>query len=437
MIENKHCNRPFPCYIIDTEGLGAFDEEVNHDIKIFLIAVVASSLLIYNSVGTIDENSINDLSLVVNISKNIKLNHNSNEPEDLSHLFPSFVWLLRDFMLRLEDSEGNVITAKQYLENGLANAPGETDGILAKNKVRETIRRYFKERDCVTMIRPVDEEAKIQSLNQLDQSELKPEFLQEATTFLDKIKKKLKPKTMLDKHMTGGMLGELLVSICNSLNEGSVPGLESAWDYVIKEESNKVAAKFQRNFKSFLEGIVKFGKGEIEEINKRKDILIYEGEEEIEKKELGGKNKIKELIEGELDLFLKIKQTDFVKLLKELLEKHAKGLLKLLETDKYSKNYFLFFTDLEKLRDTVDLQVPEFENKKAIINDEMIRLIKRFIEFSFVKQKFSNEKEMLVLKKDLEFEKSKCSDLTKEVEKLQFELDRAQKEIIAKELLAK
>lgn len=58
-----------PVIIIDTEGLGAFDEDDNHDTKIFLLALLLCSHLIYNSVGSIDENVLNNLSLVVNLSK--------------------------------------------------------------------------------------------------------------------------------------------------------------------------------------------------------------------------------------------------------------------------------------------------------------------------------------------------------------------------------
>lgn len=60
-----------PMIVIDTEGLGAFDEDENHDAKIFLLALLLSSLIIYNSVGTIDENALNNLSLVINLSKKI------------------------------------------------------------------------------------------------------------------------------------------------------------------------------------------------------------------------------------------------------------------------------------------------------------------------------------------------------------------------------
>ena len=64
-------DKNLPIIIIDTEGLGAFDEEQNHDTKIFLLAMLLCSLLIYNSMGPIDENALNNLSLVVNLSKSL------------------------------------------------------------------------------------------------------------------------------------------------------------------------------------------------------------------------------------------------------------------------------------------------------------------------------------------------------------------------------
>lgn len=40
--------------IVDSEGIGALDEDQNHDIKIFTLAILTSSIFIYNSVGSID-----------------------------------------------------------------------------------------------------------------------------------------------------------------------------------------------------------------------------------------------------------------------------------------------------------------------------------------------------------------------------------------------
>ena len=48
MITNKNSASSFPTYLIDTEGLGAYDEKINHDSKIFHIAILISLLFIYN-----------------------------------------------------------------------------------------------------------------------------------------------------------------------------------------------------------------------------------------------------------------------------------------------------------------------------------------------------------------------------------------------------
>ena len=96
IITNNHSPKPFPCFLIDTEGLGAYDEEVNHDSKIFLIAILISSLFIFNSFGAIDEMAINSLSFVLNLSKTIKIksiNKEDNE-EELAEYFPTLLWLL-------------------------------------------------------------------------------------------------------------------------------------------------------------------------------------------------------------------------------------------------------------------------------------------------------------------------------------------------------
>ena len=49
---------PINVIIMDTEGLGALDEDSNHDVRIFSLAILLSSYFIYNSVGSIDENAL-------------------------------------------------------------------------------------------------------------------------------------------------------------------------------------------------------------------------------------------------------------------------------------------------------------------------------------------------------------------------------------------
>ena len=109
---------------MDTEGLGALDEDSNHDVRIFSLAILLSSYFIYNSVGSIDENALQNLSLVINLTKHIQikssgLQQDDVDPEEYAKYFPTFLWVVRDFTLQLVDSEGEQISPKEYLEKAL------------------------------------------------------------------------------------------------------------------------------------------------------------------------------------------------------------------------------------------------------------------------------------------------------------------------------
>ena len=250
MINNVHSPEPFPCYLIDTEGLGAYDEEINHDSKIFLIAVLISSLFVYNSFGAIDENQINNLSFVLNLSKTIKIKSVSIEDneEELAKYFPTLLWLLRDFSLKLEDKDGNVITEKQYLENALEEINGLSTTVEEKNRVRALVRAYFPERDCFVMVRPTEKENDLQNLQNLPDNQFRREFLEQAKIFRNKVMKKTKPKRFRNRTLTGSMLVELVQSILDSINTGAIPVIENSWKYIMKNECIKNSKELINRF---------------------------------------------------------------------------------------------------------------------------------------------------------------------------------------------
>lgn len=126
--------------VIDTEGLGALDEDSNHDVRIFSLAILLSSYFIYNSMGSIDEHALQNLSLVINLTKHIHLKSNAmseeTDPEEYSQYFPSFLWVVRDFALQLVDQEGEPISSKDYLEKALASQKGFSEQVESKNRIR-------------------------------------------------------------------------------------------------------------------------------------------------------------------------------------------------------------------------------------------------------------------------------------------------------------
>jgi hypothetical protein len=52
-------------YFLDCEGFGAVEKSLNFDVKIFTLAVLLGSYLIYNSFNSLDENAIHQLSYLL------------------------------------------------------------------------------------------------------------------------------------------------------------------------------------------------------------------------------------------------------------------------------------------------------------------------------------------------------------------------------------
>ena len=247
-----HNGEEFDVLIMDTEGIGAIDEDQNHDTRIFLLATLLSSLLIYNSIGTIDENALQNISLIVNMSRQLQVRAHSSgntDPEELKSYFPSFLWVLRDFALRLTDLQQNPITPKQYLENSLLPQKGSSDSTEMKNCIRRVIASVFSERDCFPLVRPLEDEKAIQSLQSVPDENLRPEFLDQIKSLRMKVSKKVRPKKLNGSYITGEMLLELCESYTKAFNTGGVPCIESAWNYVCRSQCqktiNELLAKYQ------------------------------------------------------------------------------------------------------------------------------------------------------------------------------------------------
>jgi ribulose kinase len=145
--------------LLDTEGSGSLQKNLNHDAKIFALVVLISSLFVFNSMQTIDENAISCLSLATELSNFIKVRSGNSSSELMT---PKFLWLLRDFALELKEN-GRAITENEYLEGRLSNfAKGSNQ---RNTRVREALLKYFQQRELLTMIRPVEEEEQLSRLD--------------------------------------------------------------------------------------------------------------------------------------------------------------------------------------------------------------------------------------------------------------------------------
>lgn len=172
--------------LIDTEGLGSCNRDQMIDVKIFSLSLLLSSYFIFNCMNAIDENALEALSLVCNLSKHIHIQSKpSNMSEDqsvqIAKYFPQFLWVIRDFALQMVDEEDNEINPKQYLENALRpveinrDVMGENAEVMKrKNEIRSVLQTMFQERDCSVLFRPISDEKKLREINNLPYETLRP-----------------------------------------------------------------------------------------------------------------------------------------------------------------------------------------------------------------------------------------------------------------------
>ena len=252
--------KDYHCIFIDTEGLGSFQRTQSCDMQIFSLCILLSSFFIYNSMGALDDQALDSLSLVLNLTQHIhvKAKNSENKEEsseqsegdkteeegptkdtDLAPFFPNLLWVIRDFNLQLQDSGGNQITSREYLEHTLKDVNSTGEQATQKNKVRETIRNLFRERDCMTMVRPVADERHLRNIQALPYEALREPFRRQAEDFVQRVYTNLRPKMVGGTPVNGAMLAVMAMEYCNAINNSAVPAIQSAWAQAMSHQLHK------------------------------------------------------------------------------------------------------------------------------------------------------------------------------------------------------
>ena len=137
------------------------------------------------------------------------------------------------------DSNGVAITPKDYLEKALELQKGVSDSIESKNRIRRLFKHFFKDRECVTLVRPIESEKDLQFINTMPDTQLREEFVDQIKQARKKIFKKIKPKMLNGQMLNASMLIELCKAYIQAMNTGNMPNIENAWSYLCKNESQK------------------------------------------------------------------------------------------------------------------------------------------------------------------------------------------------------
>ncbi|KAL1519577.1 hypothetical protein AB1Y20_023091 [Prymnesium parvum] len=228
--------------LLDTEGLSSISQTEGHDAKIFCLAILLSSIFVYNSEKAINSGALDQLSLVVQLIKKIRVHaEGADEEGALSQFFPQFIWLLRDFQLELVDEAGRPISEQQYLEECLKPKEGASAAVKEQNDTRTALTELFRKRSCVTLAHPtLGTNLKPEALKALpDLAQLAPGFRDGVTRLKQQVLMSVGEKKVSGTTLDGPMLLGLTDAYVKAINEGALPTISTAWQNVVVIECER------------------------------------------------------------------------------------------------------------------------------------------------------------------------------------------------------
>ena len=386
---------------IDSDGISTENiYQQTLESKLMALILIISSLFIYNTVGDINSNSLNDLQLIVHLADTISINDKIDKDEMISELCPKFIWTLRDFDI---EKYKKIKSKDLYLEQCLKERFITKDEI---NMINVNLIKYFKKRECIIMPPPLNEEKDFIMLKKKNLSELNEDFQDEFNILKNKIYEQSKSKLIYGQKLTGNSLAFLLDAFIKEINNENIPNIDNIFNGLIK---NELDSQFYFIKNLFKEKFDKLKKGEnlnIKEIylikydclNEYMKILekmpeIYNKEnlmKDYQNIEIKLENEINKIIKFDLDTLISensyekiIEETnDFFnddknndnKSSKDIIEEYLNNLIniKMDMTDAIlnNKNFDSFIkNDIKKTNDVINvLKNIKEENNENIIN---------------------------------------------------------------------
>ncbi|XP_054995859.1 guanylate-binding protein 6-like [Sorex araneus] len=185
--------------LLDTEGLSNVEKgDSRNDSWILALAVLLSSAFVYNSIGTINYQVMEQLHYVVELGNLIRTNScpstkELNDSAEFVTFFPDYIWTLWHFVLKLE-LNGWSITEDEYLENALKLVQGFKTQNL--NDSKDCIRKFFPKRKCFVFKQPTKDDDLLLNLEEATENQLELIFREQSQNFCSYIFTNTKPKAL-------------------------------------------------------------------------------------------------------------------------------------------------------------------------------------------------------------------------------------------------
>lgn len=246
--------------MLDTEGFAATNISENYDAKIFAVATLMSSTLLFNSVKIIDQSDIDYLELLARRTQlfalkavmtpraNVSLNdHPQRLKNSIYQLdseilqFPSLIWVIQDFVQDVDEGKN----CKDWLIELLSTHTRETESYSI------SLKDIFPSVDCHTLFIPSANKYHLADLSRADEHDLLDDYRYERDELIEKLSDLLRPKFRNSIAMTGTDLVHIFRMLVNAANSGSLTEIPNRWDAFLdrlKQSSIDECFKFYVNY---------------------------------------------------------------------------------------------------------------------------------------------------------------------------------------------
>ncbi|XP_022771186.1 guanylate-binding protein 5-like isoform X2 [Durio zibethinus] len=203
-------------FYLDTEGFESVGKSNVYDDRIFALATVMSSVLIYNLPETIREADISRLSFAVELAEEF---YGRVKGQDVAFEPAKLLWLIqRDFL------QGKSV--KEMVDEALRHVPN-IDGdknIGQVNHIRDSLAIMGENSTAFSLPQPHLMRTKLCDLKDDD---LDPMYVKKREQLKELVASVIHPKVVQGKHLNGNEFVSFLGQILEALNKGEIPSTGS------------------------------------------------------------------------------------------------------------------------------------------------------------------------------------------------------------------
>lgn len=215
---------------LDTEGFAANNVSENYDAKVFAVATMLSSHLLYNSVKIVDQSDIDYLELLARRTQLFALRSQMSRSKWLNDFnqdllsFPPLTWIVQDFFQDIESG----LSPQEWLHKLMTTHTRENESYEI------SILDIFKSVDCHTLFIPATKRSLLNNLSKASEADLTAEYKEERDALIQKLRKQITPKKKQNRYISGTELGHLMRILVSAANEGSLADVPSRWDAFVE-----------------------------------------------------------------------------------------------------------------------------------------------------------------------------------------------------------